>query len=305
MTDAAASDAAGGKDGSSGGGSDSGTQTKDCFASWMSGNVKIQTPTPITGLATVGTDERDPWVAPGGLELYYSHAGSSGDSDIYRSVRATTNDAFPTGSVVTGISQGSDESRATMNQDGTIIVFTSDRGGGNKWLIYSGVRADTTQSFSAVTTDRTDALNIGNSQYDPFITRDGLAIYYAPFPPPGNQLQHIYVSIRASLTDDFSAPSVVPVINQAGSYDADPALSPDGRLIVFSSTRPGVGDSNLWYATRATAMGNFGPPVQIPSVNSASSDGDPVLSDDGCTLYFASKRAGNNDYDIYQAIVGD
>jgi Tol biopolymer transport system component len=38
----------------------------------------------------------------------------------------------------------------------------------------------------------------------------------------------------------------------------------------------------------------------VPGVNSASNDGDPVLTADGCQLYFASKRNGG-DYDLFVA----
>jgi len=34
-----------------------------------------------------------------------------------------------------------------------------------------------------------------------------------------------------------------------------------------------------------------------PTVNGASNDGDPVLSADGCELYFAARRDG--DFDLY------
>jgi len=58
------------------------------------------------------------------------------------------------------------------------------------------------------------------------------------------------------------------------------------------TSRRAAGAGNLWYATRASAAVDFGPPQLVPSVNSDLDDGDPVLSADGCELYFASNRAG-------------
>jgi Tol biopolymer transport system component len=81
----------------------------------------------------------------------------------------------------------------------------------------------------------------------------------------------------------------------SGNTDADPALSPHERIIVFTSKRPagtGLGATNLWYSTRPSATADFAPPKLIPSVNSDQEDGDPVLSADGCELYFASTRVG-------------
>jgi Tol biopolymer transport system component len=40
--------------------------------------------------------------------------------------------------------------------------------------------------------------------------------------------------------------------------------------------------------------------VPIPTVNGASNDGDPVLSADGCELYFASDRNGGK-YHLFHA----
>jgi hypothetical protein len=53
-----------------------------------------------------------------------------------------------------------------------------------------------------------------------------------------------------------------------------------------------------------SASGAWDPPKLIPMVNSDVADGDPALSDDGCTLYFSSARAGVGTYDLYQAVVG-
>ena len=78
----------------------------------------------------------------------------------------------------------------------------------------------------------------------------------------------------------------------SGFGDFQPALSHDELVIVFTSNRPidaELGPS-LWYATRQQVTDDFGMPRAIPSVNSHYNDSDPMLSDDGCTLYFASDR---------------
>jgi Tol biopolymer transport system component len=52
------------------------------------------------------------------------------------------------------------------------------------------------------------------------------------------------------------------------------------------------------------AQPNFGDPVSLdPNINSSSADVCPVISADGCTMYFASDRPGGyGDMDIYVAI---
>lgn len=74
----------------------------------------------------------------------------------------------------------------------------------------------------------------------------------------------------------------------SGSGDFAPALSDDGRILVFATrrTEPTLGD--LWFATRATTGESFGTPVEVPTVNTNGVDKDPALSRDACRLYFAS-----------------
>ncbi|HEY0195445.1 MAG TPA: hypothetical protein VGC42_30225, partial [Kofleriaceae bacterium] len=69
-------------------------------------------------------------------------------------------------------------------------------------------------------------------------------------------------------------------------------------LILFSSNR-GSGSNNLWYATRTDVAQPFGAPAQVPTVNSAVDEGDPFLSEDGCTLYFSRRNAT---FDLYKAV---
>jgi hypothetical protein len=54
----------------------------------------------------------------------------------------------------------------------------------------------------------------------------------------------------------------------------------------------GDGDIDLWYATRLTTNADFVIRGRIPMLNGTADDGDPVLSADGCELYFASARGG-------------
>jgi hypothetical protein len=97
------------------------------------------------------------------------------------------------------------------------------------------------------------------------------------------------------------------VINDATASDADPAVSRDERVLVFSSGRLtgllATGRTNLWYATRGDPGADFGAPRPIPGVNGNEEDGDPRLSDDGCTLYFSTTRGPGNTRDLYSAVV--
>lgn len=85
--------------------------------------------------------------------------------------------------------------------------------------------------------------------------------------------------------------------------EANPALSPDGSLLVFQAFRDalGVGEQDLYVSARR-ATGWSEPVALAEPVNSRRNDGFPRFSPDGRRLFFASDRDGNRngDYSIYQ-----
>ena len=82
---------------------------------------------------------------------------------------------------------------------------------------------------------------------------------------------------------------------------ADPTLSPDELVILFSSNRSGGGD--IYYATRAAPTDAFGTVDKVPTINTPDQDGDPHLSADGCHIYFASNTNSGviADYNLFVA----
>ena len=135
-------------------------------------------------------------------------------------------------------------------------------------------------------------------------TPDGRTAYFAASDGffPITRKATIYVSHRRG--DGWSAPEVAPF---SGTHvDMDPAVSPDGRRLYFSSIRPVDGaartDIDLWMVERAGD--GWGEPVHLgPEVNTPLDELYPSVSRDG-TLYFASgppaPQAGRH-WDIFRA----
>ncbi|TGK59671.1 hypothetical protein EHQ13_12835 [Leptospira gomenensis] len=71
-----------------------------------------------------------------------------------------------------------------------------------------------------------------------------------------------------------------------------PAISPDGRFLIFSSDRPGgYGDFDLWISTRDLKTGVWSQPKNLGSpLNSSESEILPFIHQDGEQLYFSSNR---------------
>lgn len=119
-------------------------------------------------------------------------------------------------------------------------------------------------------------------------TPDGRTAYFAASDAffPFTRQATIYVSHRAG--NGWTTPEVAEF---SGTWsDIDPALSPDGRRLYFSSIRPvdGVvrGDVDLWMVERRP--GGWSEPIHLgPEVNSPADELYPSASADG-TLYFAS-----------------
>jgi Tol biopolymer transport system component len=137
-------------------------------------------------------------------------------------------------------------------------------------------------------------VNTTNELSNPFLSPDLLHMYNGS---KGDGITH---AERVSVNDAFGAGArVASLAGPVGDDDA-PAISADGRLIVFESRRSG--NDELFYATRPDATAMFTTPVLVPSVNTPNrADTSPALSADACRLYFSSDRGGTQD--LYVATV--
>ncbi len=121
-----------------------------------------------------------------------------------------------------------------------------------------------------------------------------------PLYPSLTEKNDLYFSAVDSLFDS----DIYYVQNQNGKYgpavklpfnspqhrDLDPAVSPDGTFIIFTSaSRKGMGGTDLYVAFNNG--GKWTGPVNLgKDVNSPGSEGQPGISPDGKTLYFTSNR---------------
>jgi hypothetical protein len=174
------------------------------------------------------------------------------------------------------------------------------------------------------------SVNSTGGDFFPFASRDGLSLYFAsqtcvptPFPGcrPGFGGWDIFVSRRATVDDSWGpAQNLGPAVNTSSNEGA-PALSPDGHLMFFSSTRPGgLGGNDIYVSHRHNKREEFGwqPAQNLGSnVNTSANEASPELFEDDATgvitLYFDSNRVGgpgpytndpsSNGNDIYTSIL--
>jgi Tol biopolymer transport system component len=134
-------------------------------------------------------------------------------------------------------------------------------------------------------------LNVTGELWGPALSADGLTLYFA-LVAGGDE--RILVATRPDRGPVFSSASEPANINSTGE-DGTPFLSGDGLTLYFFSTRAGgMGDRDLWYATRANDAATFNAALLVPDVNSTAFDQLPRLSSDGLTLSFSSGRTGSS-----------
>ncbi len=135
----------------------------------------------------------------------------------------------------------------------------------------------------------------------PCISPDGLELYFSSHRPGGYGGYDIWVAKRASVQDSWGPPfNPGPPLNTQ-SYEAVASISEDG-LTLYGEYAPGEhGGQDLFSSTRVAKDAPWGARVDLGSVvNSSSMDSEPVISSDGCELYFTSSRPdGSGGLDIW------
>ncbi len=133
-----------------------------------------------------------------------------------------------------------------------------------------------------------------------------MTIYFAAPRPGGTRGDYDIYSGRLKRDGDaFVITGAAPLsdnVNKEMSWDAQPAISPDGQTLYFASDRPGgVGGTDIWCSKKHA--GEWGAAVNCGTgVNTECDELTPFVSPDGNALYFSSSgHATVGGYDIFSA----
>ena len=166
-------------------------------------------------------------------------------------------------------------------------------------------------TFSAWSTPvNLSGLNSPDSDLSPFLSADGLSLYFGTTRPGGLGGEDLWVARRSSTTSAFGAPANLGSTINTADAERSPALTADGLTLYFATTRPGgSGGFDIWAAHRTDPRNDLDwqAPINLgPLVNSSGTDAgpnyfvDPVSS--VAILYFASARPeGSGSLDIYRS----
>ncbi len=138
----------------------------------------------------------------------------------------------------------------------------------------------------------------GNQLWGPSLTADGLSLYFA-VTVPGVSEQVAY-SVRPDPDSPYGYGIALPPAVNA-STEGTPFITPDGLSLYFFSLRGGgLGERDLYVATRANTADEFLSVTALTELNSAQTDHLPWVSADNLTMYFVSYRSGVAD--VYRAV---
>ena len=94
-------------------------------------------------------------------------------------------------------------------------------------------------------------INSASQDGSPFLTADGLELYFWSARDGGYGGQDIYVTRRATRTSPWEAPTNLGVGVNTSDQESAPVVSPDGLELYFASTRPA--DTAVGTSTSASA----------------------------------------------------
>jgi len=200
-----------------------------------------------------------------GLTLLFDsyRPGGEGREDLWECTRASSDE--PWGAPVNlgpVVNCASGDTGPALSADGLTLVFCSyrdgrgHRGGSDLWMC---TRGSLDGPFGQPV--NLGAVNSTANELGPALSADGLAIFfYSTRPPGGKDAYDLWMSTRASLDEPFGEAVHLGRTVNSEANESDPAISADGRMLLFQSDRPGgQGLSDLWMA-----------PIEPPTASQAA-----------------------------------
>lgn len=222
--------------------------------------------------------------------MVVTDAADDADAAEDASVPPCTWSAFGAPEEITGLNVLDDLWGPALSADGLSLYFSRVSSGDE--VVMVATRPDRGTLFSAAV--QVANVNSADREGTPFISRDGLTLYFFSTRAGGMGDRDIWLMTRNSGGGAFSNPVLVAGLGST-AFDQLPRLSDDGLTLWLSSARSGsAGACDIWVATRASTGVNFGAPTNMTELNSGSFDAAPSFSADGLFVAFASDRSGGN-----------
>ncbi len=238
-----------------------------------------------------------------GLEMYImreNRPGGYGDWDLWVMKRASKDDDWgPLENLGPEINTEQSDGNASISADGLTLYIESKRAGGyGSYDIYMTSRSSKNDPWG-LPLNMGPEINTSVGDASPWISADGLELFFTSFRADGYGRGDIYVTRRATTKEPWGeAENLGEVVNSIYT-EVFPCLSPDGLILLFSDgldevPRPGgYGNADMWMTRRASLSDPWQTPVNLgPEINRSIQELGPRISLDGSTLYFFTNSAG-------------
>jgi len=237
----------------------------DAFDIWVATRETIGddwgTPVNLGPAINSTTPDGSPCLSADDLSLFFEskRPGGAGGVDLWMTTRRTVSDPWGTPvNLGPKVNSSAFDMGASISADGRTLVFQSNRPGGTGAEdIYVSTRTTASDPWGT-------AVNLGptvnSSTFDgqPYVAPDGLMLLFCSDRPGGFGDWDIWVTTRETADDTWSTPmNLGPLVNTSAG-EAEPFISPDGRVLYFSdwmAPRPGgVGNIDLWQVSIRTEL---------------------------------------------------
>jgi outer membrane protein OmpA-like peptidoglycan-associated protein len=172
-----------------------------------------------------------------------------------------------------------------LTADGNTMIYSRVIDNNEDFLISTRTKLSGWSSALPLSTNiNTKEYNEGAQSLSP----DGKYLFFTGCNrPDGSGSCDIYVSHKNG--KKWDRPFNLGTVVNSKYWDSQPAISPDGNTLYFSSNRPGgLGGYDLW-KTQLLKDGTWSTPLNLgPEINTAYDEHTPFVHPDGQTLYFSS-----------------
>lgn len=180
------------------------------------------------------------WVSSDNLRMYYHE--EAGSWSMKMSTRTSVSDPWTGGTVIPGLSSFSAPVLPRLTQNELTIVFDAYNSQGGNYDMYMATRSNTSSPFGNITSLST--INSSAHDQNPYITPDGLALYFSSVRNGSNQL---FKATRASLGDPFGNLEHLSFFDSTyGSSSM--SLSADGTILFYSKGMSPSGYRDIYFS---------------------------------------------------------
>ena len=208
----------------------------------LAASTSVAARTVPTSLLGDGISYEGMWlkITADGLEIYLS-SSRGGGNDIWMSTRSSRADAWLPPTLVTELSSGSGDFQAQPSPSKLRLVLYRSSGDRD---VYESTRVAVDQPWTSPTV--LSSLSSPDGDRSPCLYGSELEIVFSSDRDSGTfDVQDLFRATRPAVGDEFGAAVPLSTVNSPADDD-DPWVSPDGRVLYFSSDRGG--DTEIYEA---------------------------------------------------------